>query len=213
MGIDTQDIAIDKQQLAQMPTVAFDGQITIIESAEGAEAALRELTGYGIVGFDTETKPSFKKGQVNTVALMQLSTESRCFLIRLNKTGLTEPIKAFLEDEKVVKVGLSLKDDFSVLHRLGDFTPGGFIDLQSMVKNYHISDCSLQKVYGIVFGQRISKSQRLSNWEAPALTQGQCLYASTDAWACLRIYRMLTSGQFEPSAHVTTSSSSIGTIS
>ena len=198
METQSHDITIDKQQIAAMPTVVFDGEITVVQTAEEAEAVLTALAAEKIVGFDTETKPSFKKGHINTVSLLQLSTDKHCVLIRLNHTGFTDAIRSFLEDENVIKIGLSLKDDFGVLHRLGDFTPRGFVDLQTMVRKYHIADSSLQKIYGIIFGKRISKSQRLSNWEAPTLTHSQCLYASTDAWACLRIYRTLLAGLFHP---------------
>lgn len=98
----------------------------------------------------------------------------------------------------MVKVGLSLKDDFHMLHKLAEFEPRNFVDLQSVVKSFHIADSSLQKIYGILFNGRISKSQRLSNWEAAQLSAGQMIYASIDAWACLKIYNHLTSGSFEP---------------
>lgn len=198
MEIENSNIAIDKQQLAKMPTEAFGGEIVVVDTPEAVDEAVGYLTLQGLVGFDTETKPSFKKGQVNNVSLMQISTDTRCYLLRLNKTGLTDSIRRFLEDETVTKIGLSLKDDFMVLHRIGEFTPQGFIDLQTTVKAFHITDCSLQKIYGIVFGRRISKSQRLSNWEAGTLSPSQCLYAATDAWACLRIYHTLLSGDFHP---------------
>ena len=79
-----------------------------------------------------------------------------------------------------------------------ELDPQGFIDLQEYVKYFHISDISLQKIYAIIFGERISKTQRLTNWEAPTLTEAQQTYAAIDAWACLRLYRRLRSGNFHP---------------
>lgn len=190
-------IAIAKETLAGMPLVTYAGDIKVISTAEDASAALAEIMTHPRVGFDTETKPSFRKGRMNEVALMQVSTEQCAYLFRLNLIGI-DPVKAFLESPDVVKVGLSLKDDFQMLHRRGEFEPQGFVELQELVKHYHIADASLQKIYGILFNARISKAQRLSNWEAPTLTHGQQVYASIDAWACLRIYDCLSAGTFHP---------------
>ena len=198
MDITPYSISISKQQLSMLPTVEFPGAITVLESVDGAIRALEYLSTQNAVGFDTETKPNFRKGQTNTVSLIQISTLDHSFLFRLNKLGFLPELKQFIENENVVKVGLSLKDDFHVLHRLTDFEPHNFVDLQNVVKSFHITDSSLQKIYGIIFNGRISKSQRLSNWEASELTSGQQAYASIDAWACLRIYNHLRDGLFEP---------------
>ncbi|MDE6489908.1 MAG: 3'-5' exonuclease domain-containing protein 2, partial [Muribaculaceae bacterium] len=187
-----------KEQISSMPAVEFPGKITVIETPALAHKAIAFLRDQKTVGFDTETRPSFRKGHVNDVALIQISTDEHCFLFRINRLGITDELKQFLEDTTITKIGLSLKDDFHVLHRTAEFTPGGFIDLQDMVKQYMITDCSLQKIYGIIFNHRISKSQRLSNWEAQFLTPQQQAYASIDAWACLRIYNYLNSGAFDP---------------
>lgn len=191
-------ISITKEQVATLPTVKFDGAITLVEKPEDVAPALRFLREQQIVGFDTETKPNFRKGVTNKVSLIQVATEDRSFLFRLNKLGFTPELKEFMECEDVLKVGLSLKDDFHVLHRISPFTPANFVELQEMVKRYSITDASLQKIYAIIFGGRISKSQRLTNWEAPSLTPSQMVYASIDAWACQRIYRRLVSGEFIP---------------
>lgn len=191
-------IAISKEQLSELPTVSFPGRITIVDDVTTARSALAYLKSQGVVGFDTETKPSFRKGRTNTVALIQISTFDQCFIFRLKILGFIDELKAFMEDEDVTKIGLSLHDDFLVLSRVVEFEPRGFIDLQTYVKDFGIHDISLQKIYGIIFNERISKSQRLSNWEASSLTESQQSYASIDAWACLRIYEHLESGAFDP---------------
>lgn len=191
-------ISISKEQLSTLPIEEYDGEISVIETCESADKALKIIRESGTVGFDTETKPSFRKGQVNKVSLMQISTGNHCYLFRLNKIGLYEGLISFLEDESITKIGLSLKDDFSVLHRVAEFTPSGFIDLQTLVGDYAIADASLQKIYAIIFNRRISKSQRLSNWEASELTHSQQTYASIDAWACLRIFNFLKGSRFIP---------------
>lgn len=191
-------ITISKEQLAEMPVVTYPGTITIIDTPEQAETAIETIMRSPIVGFDTETRPAFRKGQTNNVALMQVSNGEHCWLFRINKLGLRDAVKRFLECDNVLKVGLSLKDDFFVMHRSAEFEPKNFLDLQAFVKNYMIADASLQKIYGILFGERISKGQRLSNWEADELNDAQQKYASIDAWACLKIYRHLNAGLFIP---------------
>lgn len=198
MDINSFSISISKEQLSGLPTVEFPGCITVLETLPDALEALRYLSTCQAVGFDTETKPNFRKGQTNTVSLIQISTLDHSFLFRLNKLGFFKELREFMESDKVVKVGLSLRDDFHVLHRIAAFEPANFIDLQNVVKSFHIADSSLQKIYGIIFNGRISKSQRLSNWEAAQLSQGQMIYASIDAWACLRIYQHLMAGCFDP---------------
>lgn len=196
--MDNFSISISKEQLAELPVVTFSGKISVIERPDDAIRALKFLETQPIVGFDTETKPSFRKGRTNTVCLIQVSTEDHAFLFRLNKLGFIEELRRFIENSNTKKIGLSLKDDFFVLHKIKNFNPEGFIDLQQLVRQFNITDSSLQKIYGIIFGGRISKNQRLSNWEAQTLTPGQQHYAAIDAWACLRLYKNLSEGEFIP---------------
>ena len=181
----------DKAHIAELPVAAFGGRIIVILTAGETERAVRYLLSHPLLGIDTETRPSFKRGHQYTVALLQVSTPDTCFLFRLNHTGLTPALRRLLEDETVVKVGLSLNDDFNSLHRLGHFTPRSFVDIQSIVGQMGIEDLSLQKLYANLFGQKISKRQQLSNWEADILSDKQKLYAATDAWACINLYEEL----------------------
>lgn len=191
-------IAISKEALSQLPIVDYHGEITVVDTIEDALTALEALENEAIVGFDTETRPTFTKGRTHTVSLVQISTRERCYLIRLNRLGFFDELRKFMENENVRKIGLSLKDDFFVLHKISEFEPQGFIDLQAFVRDYGITDSSLQKIFAVVFGQRISKAQRLSNWEATELSPAQQLYAAIDAWACLKLYDELTEGRFDP---------------
>ena len=182
---------IAKEALNDLPKAAFPGQIHVVQTPQEAERAAAYLKTCPIVGIDTETRPSFSKGRVYKVALLQVSSEDHCFLFRLNQTGLTMPVIKLLESPAVTKVGLSLRDDFMMLHKRAPFEPRAYVELQEYVRPFGIEDKSLQKIYGILFNEKISKSQRLSNWEAETLTQPQQLYAATDAWACLNIYHKL----------------------
>lgn len=190
-------VTITKAEIAELPIVSFNGDIHVINTVADAKKALKYLSGQQYIGFDTETRPSFKKGVTRTMALMQLATENECFLFRICNMGIPDILKDFLEDKTITKIGLSIKDDFGVLRRSTDNTsPDGFIELQSMVKEYGILDISLQKIYAILFDMKISKGQRLSNWEAPELSPAQKEYAAIDAWACLKIYHHLKDGHF-----------------
>lgn len=183
---------IDKSEIATMPNVLFEGRIFVIDTPNEAEKAVKALSTEKIIGIDTETRPAFRKGVTHSVSLLQLSTADTCFLFRLCRIGLPDSLVSLLENKKITKVGLSLHDDYQALKRRTPFTPGGFLDLQKFVTEFGIEEMSLQKIYAIIFGQRISKNQQLSNWDADVLTDKQKLYAATDAWACLNIYNRLT---------------------
>lgn len=191
-------ISITKEEVGEMPVASFPGVITLIDTPTAAHTALRLLSGEKAIGFDTETKPAFRKGYMHHVALMQLSTNDRCFLFRLNKTGFCAELKQLLENPDILKIGVSVHDDIGAIRRTEDINPQGFIDLQSLVKDFDIADISLQKIYAIVFGERISKGQRLSNWEADTLSDAQQTYAAIDAWACLKLYEHLQRSLFDP---------------
>lgn len=182
---------ITKGEIAVMPKEEFTGSITVIQNEKEAQRAVDYLSSYPMVGFDTETRPSFKKGQTYKIALIQIAVEDTCFLFRANKIDIPVCLVRFLTDDSIRKIGLSLKDDFGAMRKRSNLVPAGFLDLQSYVRSFGIEDASLQKIYAILFNKRISKGQRLTNWEAEVLTDAQKKYASLDAWACLKIYNRL----------------------
>jgi len=182
---------IDKELVAALPPIAFGGEIVIVDSPEAIDRACDELLACPLVGFDTESRPSFQKGTVNRISLLQLSTDSKCFLFRLNKIRLDKAILKVLESTSTIKVGLSVAGDIRELETLRRFDPRGFVDLQKIAPQHGIVDQSLVRIAAITLGRRISKAQRLSNWEAVALTDAQKTYAATDAWICTEIYREL----------------------
>lgn len=192
------NISISKQQLSSLPAAHYIGRIKVIENQEDAEDAVAELRKADLIGFDTETRPAFKKGQSFNVALMQLATSGTCFLFRLNIIGFPECLKSLIQDSSKTKIGLSIHDDFRNLNKFAEVHPKGFIELQEFATKWDISDKSLTKLYAILFGERLSKTQRLSNWEAETLTEPQQHYAALDAYACIRIYEHLRQGKFHP---------------
>ena len=177
-----------KERIQSLPLTKFEGRVFVITTESDADKAVDYLMKQPILGFDTETIPSFKKWQRHTVSLLQVSTHDTCFLFRLHLTGMTKSIIRLLEDRNITKVGLSLRDDFHQLHERSPFNVGTFIDLQDEVKEIGVQDASLQKIFANLLGGKISKSQQLSNWEADILTDGQKTYAATDAWACIMIH-------------------------
>lgn len=183
---------ITKEEIACLPKVQFPGRIYVIYTESDTDKAVEYLKNQRIVGVDTETRPSFKKGTTHKVALLQVSTTDTCFLFRLNRIGMPPSLQDFLMND-TLKIGLSLKDDFTMLRKRKDVhaEEGNWIELQEYVGRFGIEDKSLQKIFANLFGQKISKNQRLSNWEAETLSEAQLQYAATDAWACVEIYNCL----------------------
>ncbi len=190
--IDTTSLQkISNEETAKLPALNFKGHIVIVDKEEEIEAACQDLARHTIIGFDTETRPSFKAGVTYKVALLQLSTPDCCYLFRLNKIPLSRPIIKILESEDIKKLGADVAGDLRSLKVLRHFKERGFIDLQSIVAQWGIGEKSLRKMSALLLGFRISKAQRLSNWEAQSFTPQQKVYAATDAWVCIEIYNRL----------------------
>ena len=182
---------ISNEQTALLPAVEFRGEIRIVEHERDIAAACKTLAEQPVIGFDTETRPSFRPGVTFRVSLLQLSTPTVCYLFRLNKIPLAKPILQLLEDRRVLKIGADVAGDLRSLRQIRHFRDGGFVDLQGIAPEWGIGEKSLRKLSAIVLGRRVSKAQRLSYWEAATLTDKQQLYAATDAWVCTRIYEQL----------------------
>ena len=179
---------IDSIELNLLPLKAFSGRIHLISNFEDYFRVIPELMRVRAFGFDTETKPSFKKGVSNTVSLLQLGTKNDVYLFRLNDIGLPKEICDIFENPAVIKVGAAIHDDIKSLKGLSDFNQAGFVDLQDVVRKLEFECFSLKKLTAIFLGFRISKSQQLSNWESEILTPQQQVYAATDAWVSLLVH-------------------------
>ena len=192
---------VDKAMISCLKRVDFFGKIYVVTSPTEAEHVVDYLLSQPILGFDTETRPAFEKGKRYRCALLQVSTRTDCYLFRLNMIGMCPAVVRLLGDKEVTKVGLAWNNDILSLRELGPFEKGHFIDLQDMVRELGIEDQSLVKIYANLFGERISKAERLSNWERHDLKESQMEYAAIDAWACVRIYnevnRLLSTGDYE----------------
>ena len=176
-----------------MPAICFGGPIVVVDKPEQIEAACNDIQRWDIIGFDTETRPSFKAGVSHKVSLLQLSTPERCYLFRLNRIRLDNRILKILGSKRIRKIGADVAGDIRSLHALRHFQEDGFVDLQHEAPRWGIEEKSLRKLSAIVLGKRVSKAQRLSNWEAAQFTEQQISYAATDAWVCLEILAALES--------------------
>ncbi|MEJ5265064.1 MAG: 3'-5' exonuclease [Bacteroidales bacterium] len=183
---------ISLQEINQLPIIRFEGKILIIDTLPAFQKAINDInTRGGTWGFDTETRPSFKKGRTYNVSLIQLANDDICYLFRLNRLGLRTELVDILTNPSILKIGLSLRDDLRGLNKMRSFQAQGFIDLQEYVQQFGIQEKSLKKICAIVLKARISKNQQTSNWDAPVLNESQQIYAATDAWVCLKIYQKL----------------------
>ena len=182
---------ITKEEISSLPINSFSGDLHYIDSLEKYSAVINELKKEPVFGFDTETRPAFKKGKQYDVSLLQLSLRNKAYLFRLNKIGLPDELAEILASDKIAKIGVAIHDDIISLQKLNNFEPGGFIDLQQYVKSYGIEDNGLKKLVANILGFKISKRQQTSNWEAEVLTPAQIEYAATDAWVCYEIFKKL----------------------
>ncbi|WP_026967016.1 3'-5' exonuclease [Algoriphagus terrigena] len=190
-------LSITKEEVNELPLGQFEGEIFLIDHPEQVDEAVEFLAGQRIIGFDTETKPSFRKGEFNHVSLLQLSTSTQAFLFRLNKIGFPESLRNLMEKENVVKIGAAVHDDLKGLGKLTDsFYPLSFFDLNDELKKVGFLNVGVRNLSGMVLKIRISKSEQVSNWESEILTEKQQRYAATDAWACLKIFNLLREGGY-----------------
>jgi len=188
-----QKVTITHEEINELPLGAFEGNVELVDDAKHLAKAFEEIDHHTMVGFDTETKPVFVRGHQNKVALMQIATNKKVFLIRINHTGLQSEIIRFLENENILKAGVALRDDIKALQRLKRFEPKGVVELADLAKKAGLEIEGVKRLAGLLLGFRISKSVQTSNWEAPTLNEKQISYAATDAWVCLEIFKKLKS--------------------
>jgi ribonuclease D len=195
-----QKTTITLEELNLLPLTSFSGKVTLITEPDELSSVVREIQRHDVVGFDTETRPSFKRGQTYKVALLQLAIPDKVFLIRMHQTGLPPGIVSIFENTEILKAGVAIHDDIKALQKIKHFQPSSFIELSAMAKASGLQVESVKKLAGLLLGIRISKSAQTSNWEAPSLTDKQLDYAATDAWVCLEIYQHLKRNYFHVKA-------------
>lgn len=185
---------ITVEELREYDLSWFKGKIIVVDNKKTFSKVLPELLGERVLGFDTESRPSFRKGHRNKVSLIQLATAEIAFLFRINRIGIPGELAAILADPEIIKTGVAIHDDIKFLKKIRRFNPQGFIDLQKFVRDFGIESSGLKKITAIVLGFRISKRQQVTDWEAGKLSEAQQIYAATDAWVCREIYTRLING-------------------
>ena len=189
---------LNKEHIRNYPVLSFKGKIHLICNKKDLKESLKILRRESVLGFDTETRPSFKKGENFSVSLLQLSTSEEAFLFRLNYLGLPDELVSLLANQNILKVGVAILDDVRALRKLKEFDAEGFVELANIGSDLGIVTCGLRSMAAIFFGVRISKKAQLTNWERPEFNSGQALYAATDAWICVEMYRFLESEKLLP---------------
>ncbi len=184
-------LSISKEEVMERPLGRYEGKIIILDSSERIDEALDQISKSKVVGFDTEAKPTFKKGQRRRISLIQVATDKEVFLLRVKEAGISNKMKAFFENESLKKIGIGLTDDFQLLNEIREFEPKGFIDLNKTFEHLGAQSIGARNLAAMVLDLRISKNAQTSNWEAPELSTKQKNYAATDAWICSEIYKKL----------------------
>jgi len=182
---------LTKEQINELPLMAYEGKPILLLDTSRMEQCLNDLSKCDLVGFDTETRPSFKKGEVHPVAMVQIACDKNVYLFRIHHCGFIPALADFLGNNAVTKVGIGIREDLKSLKQMRPFSSESFVDLSVLGQKIGISHPSVRYMSAHFLGGRISKSQRVSNWAAPQLRDQQIKYAATDAWVCLMIYQKM----------------------
>lgn len=183
--------SITKDKINELPLFKFEGKTIIAATDKQIDKAIFEIEEHKVVGFDTESRPAFRKGQFNHVALIQIAIPERVYLLRIHQVGITNVLRNFLSNHEIIKVGIALDDDIIALNKRRRFHAMGFEDLNQIAPTLGIENIGARNLSALILNSRISKNQQVSNWENPVLTTPQVKYAATDAWICLEIYNKL----------------------
>ncbi len=184
-------LSITPAEVNQLPRRVYDGRIELIRDEAGLKKALKVLRRESVLGFDTETRPAFKKGEAYLPSLLQLAGQDGVYVFQLSQFDDLGPLFSILEKKQILKVGVAMGYDVRKLQELCPFEAAGFLDLEKLTDSVGIQNNGLRKLSAIVLGFRISKGEQRSNWARVDLTERQLIYAATDAWVSREIYRAL----------------------
>jgi ribonuclease D len=194
---------VTKEEINELPLIRYEGEVVVVTTAEELADALQDLSRQPVIGFDTESRPSFRKGEYYPISLVQFATPGLVYLVRINKTGFTPGLRILFENPSIIKAGISILDDLRELQKFSSFRPGGVMDLNQVAQAAGVKNIGVRSLAAIMLGVRISKSQQTSNWERDALTKSQLYYAATDAWICLQLFEKLERwGYIQPGEHL-----------
>ena len=179
---------ITKKEINDLPVIYFKGKIHLCDNEKKINDAAIKLNKEKIIGFDTETKPSFKKGEYFHPSLIQLATENDAYLFQLNKNQKIFKILKIFENSNIIKTGVAIERDVKDLNKIFTFKPKNFVELSTIAKNNDIENLGLRSLTALFFESKLSKKEQISNWAKNNLTESQIKYAATDAWISRKLY-------------------------
>lgn len=185
-------LRISTDEINSLPQLTFDKKVTLVRDSASLKYAVNIISNSSLIGFDTESRPAFKKGQHFPVSLVQIATEEEAFLFQLSFQPFDKNLADILSDNNIKKVGIATKDDIAKLKALYNFTPANFIDLAMIAKSKGIVQTGARALAARYMGCRLSKGAQRTNWSLPSLTERQISYAALDAWVCIQILPLLT---------------------
>lgn len=183
-----QPIRIGKEAINALPLIFWDGPVQVIEQLDEMHSVVARLMNESHLGFDTETRPSFKKGEYHPPALVQLATADCVYLFRISKVNTLEALKPLFESEDILKTGVAIRDDVKELRAMETFSPAGFVEITDITSQKKIENKGLRALAALLMGGRISKGAQVSNWAKQELDEKQIRYAATDAWISRELY-------------------------
>jgi ribonuclease D len=183
--------SISREEMANLPIRRYEGEVRLLESAEALGRAGDEIRRERVLGFDTETRPAFRKGESYPPSLVQLAGASAVWIFQLQRADASVFLKEIFEAENAVKAGIGVTDDLRQLKKVFAFEQASVVDVGTLAKRRGIEQTGLRNLAGIVLGYRIPKGSRTSNWAAARLTRQQIAYAAMDAWAARELYLAL----------------------
>lgn len=179
---------ISREEMAELPIRRYEGEVCLVASAADLERAIADVGAEQVLGWDTETRPAFRKGESYPPSLVQLATARTVYIFQLARLDVARPVAGWFAAAGIVKVGISVADDLRSLKRVFDFEERSVLDAGTVARRHGLEQTGLRNLAGIFLGIRIPKGKRTSNWAAPRLTPQQIEYAATDAWACRELY-------------------------
>jgi ribonuclease D len=179
---------ISREEVTDLPIRRYEGEVVLVGTPADRDRAMADILSEAVLGFDTETRPSFRKGQSYFPSLAQVATGRAVYLFRLEKTDFSAEMVRLLEAPEIAKTGVAIADDLRQLKALFQFDPRRIVDPGLIARRHGLAQTGLRNLAAIFLGFRIPKGNRTSNWAAQRLNPAQIAYAATDAWACRELY-------------------------
>ena len=187
---------LSKNEINSLPQIQFNGDVEVLSSSDNVQAAVNHLMNYDLIGFDTETKPTFVKGPLNPPSILQLACIDKVYIFQLDNEILYKKLFSILSNKNITKCGVSVDRDLIELMYLSPFDPLSFVDLGNIARDYDVPHHGLRGLVAMFLKHRISKGAQISDWSKTVLSQSQITYAATDAWISLKLFEAFEQNDF-----------------